>query len=190
MNLLYHASPTPGIQMLKPRISNHGIPRVYFSRKRENVLVYLCNAVEKYCKETHFSYTGPWQKWGPYGFRPDGVLRLEEYYPHALFDTYHGMAGYIYVAEETPDMKALPGIQDAVIASAPVPVLGCEYISDAYAEIMNAYQRGAIDLLRYENTSKKRRSQIEQMIYQEYVQATQHPEYRHFLRGKFSWIEF
>ena len=64
----YHASQVQGITMLEPRVSNHGIPLIYFSRKRENVLVYLSNAIEKYCRETGFAHDGIWQKWGPYGF--------------------------------------------------------------------------------------------------------------------------
>ena len=46
--MYYHASATGGIQYLKPQISNHKIPLVYFSLKRENALIYLSNAVEKY----------------------------------------------------------------------------------------------------------------------------------------------
>ena len=49
-HMYYHASSVPGIEVLEPRISNHGIPLIYFSKKRENVLVYLSNAVEKYCR--------------------------------------------------------------------------------------------------------------------------------------------
>lgn len=44
--MLYHASPTGGLTVLTPHVSNHGHPLVYFSNKRENVLVYLSNAVE------------------------------------------------------------------------------------------------------------------------------------------------
>lgn len=79
--MLYHASPTGGLTVLTPHVSNHGHPLVYFSKKRENVLVYLSNAVEKYCRDTGFVHTGQWEKWGPYGFDLDGVQRLEEYYP-------------------------------------------------------------------------------------------------------------
>ena len=39
--MLYHASPTGGLTVLTPHVSNHGHPLVYFSKKRENVLVYL-----------------------------------------------------------------------------------------------------------------------------------------------------
>ena len=49
--MLYHASQTAGIETLEPRTSNEGVPRIYFSDKRENVLVYLSNAVEKTCRE-------------------------------------------------------------------------------------------------------------------------------------------
>ena len=48
--LCYHASPIADITTLEPRISNHGSPLVYVSQKRENVLVYLSNAVEKFCR--------------------------------------------------------------------------------------------------------------------------------------------
>ena len=101
--MFYHASAVPGITQLEPRVSNHDVPLVYFSRKRENVLVYLSNAVEKYCRETGFAYDGPWEKWGPYGFDKDGRQRLEEYWPNALEETYRGVSGYIYSAEDVRD---------------------------------------------------------------------------------------
>ena len=70
--MYYHASPIKGIKVLEPRISNHNIPLVYFSTKRENTFVYLSNAVEKLCKEKGFIYEGVWSKWGPYGFDSQG----------------------------------------------------------------------------------------------------------------------
>ena len=66
--IYYHASQVDGIFILEPRISNHDVPLIYFSKKRENVLVYLSNAVEKYCKENGFKHEGNYLKWGPYGF--------------------------------------------------------------------------------------------------------------------------
>ena len=45
--MYYHASQVEGIKQLEPRVSDHHIPLVYFSTKRENTLVYLGNAIEK-----------------------------------------------------------------------------------------------------------------------------------------------
>ena len=73
--MYYHASAAGAIKKLAPRISDHGVPLVYFSKKRENVLVYLSNAVEKYCRETGFFHDGTWKKWGPYGFDENGMQR-------------------------------------------------------------------------------------------------------------------
>lgn len=188
MEFCYHASPVAGITTLEPRVSNHGVPRVYFSQKRENTLVYLCNAVEKYCRETGFPHDGIYQKWGPYGFTRDGLLQLEEYYPDALRDTYAGVSAYLYRVCKTPDLQELPGIRDSFFSDVPVPVCGCEFIEDAYQAIMDANRRGLIALCRYEDTSPKWRAWNESTIRQEYRQAEEHPEYRHFLRGKFGDI--
>ena len=56
--MFYHASQIEGITTLEPRVSNHDIPLVYFSTKRENVLGFLSNAIGKYCKDSGFIYDG------------------------------------------------------------------------------------------------------------------------------------
>lgn len=33
--MYYHASPIHGITQLKPRVSNHGTPLIYFSKKEK-----------------------------------------------------------------------------------------------------------------------------------------------------------
>ena len=183
--MYYHASPVEGIRQLEPRISNHGVPLVYFSRKRENVLVYLSNAVEKYCRETGFAYEGRWQKWGPYGFDRDGIQRLEEYYPDALVKTYKGVSGYIYRAERITDSGFALQIPDAAASSAPVPVSGVEFVPDAYEAILEAERSGLIRILRYEQMPDKMREWNRRTILEEYENAADHPDYRHFLRGNF-----
>lgn len=185
---LYHASPAADITVLEPRVSNHGVPRVYFSRRRENVLVYLSNAIEKYCRETGFAYAGPWQKWGPYGFTPDGLPRLEEYYPDALEDTYRGVCAYIYRVRETDAMQPLTGIPDALFSEEPVPVAGCERIDDAYEAILQAQEAGTLAIRRFGEIAQTSRAWLEKTVRAEYAQAAAHPEYRHFLRGKFFWL--
>ena len=186
--MYYHASPIGGIEQLEPRISNHGIPLIYFSKKRENVLVYLCNAVEKYCKETGYNYVGQWHKWGPYGFNKDGIQRIEEYYPNALEKTYKGVSGYIYHTNNIEDSGFELCIPDASTSSSPVKITGVEFIEDAYSEIIKAEKAGLITILRYDDMSEKMRERNNKMIIDEYANAEDHPEYRHFLKGNFSNI--
>ena len=183
--MYYHASQIKGITKLEPRISNHGIPLIYFSKKRENVLVYLSNAVEKYCRDTGFAYDGQWEKWGPYGFDKDGRQRLEEYYPNALINTYKGVSGYIYSAGTIEESDFALQIPDAATSSAPTEVAGVEFIPDAYEAILQAERDGLITILRYEEMSDKMREWNERTIKEEYENAVDHPEYRHFLKCNF-----
>lgn len=184
----FHASSVKGIKVLEPRISNHDIPLVYFSTKKENVLVYLSNAVEKYCKETGFKHSGKWCKWGPYGFNRDGIQRIEEYYPNALIDTYKGVSGYIYGVETITDSGYPLQIPDAAASSMPTPVKCCEFVPDAYEAIMSAEKEGLISIQRYEDCGKAELQWIEKTIRAEYEEAADQPEYRHFLEGKFPFV--
>ncbi len=184
--MFYHASPTHCIEVLEPRVSNHGKPLVYLSKKRENVLPYLSNAVEKYCRETGFPHEGPWYKWGSYGFF-EGKLRIDEYWPNALEETYKGVSGYIYAAETVPGREELKGIPDAVITSEPVQVTGCEYVPDAYEALLIAAELGQIFIRRYEQLPEKMLAWIESSIKQQY-EAADIPTYKHFLKGKFPEI--
>lgn len=186
--MYYHASPIRNIRMLEPGISNHGIPLIYFSKKRENVLVYLSNAVEKYCRETGFSYNGIWNKWGPYGFDKDAIQRLEEYYPDALEKTYKGVSGWIYSVRDIIPAAFDVQIPDAAVSSEPVEVCGAEFIPDAYEAILQAEKDGLIRIMRYEEMSDSMKEWNRRTILEEYENAADHPEYRHFLEGNFTDI--
>lgn len=183
--MYYHASPIGGLEFLEPRISNHGIPLLYFSNKRENTLVYLCNAIEKYCIETGFTYDKPFTKWGPYGFNDDGRLRLEEYYPNATQTTYSRVPGYIYGVESIPQRGVDVNIPGVITSTSPVLVKTVEFIPDAYQEILKAEEDGLITIQRYEDASEKMLTWIEKTIKREYLVSEENPEYRHFLLGHF-----
>jgi len=187
--MYYHASQVPDIKVLKPRISNHNIPLIYFSTKRENVLVYLSNAIEKHCKETGFVHNGKWHKWASYGFEPDGTLRLDEYYPNAIEDTYKGVSGYIYSADVVIENQDNINISNAVTSSHPVTVTYIEFIEDAYSEILKAAELGLIIIRRYEDMSDKMLAWIENTIKREYAEAVEEPDYRYFLEAKFTFIK-
>ena len=134
------------------------------------------------------SRDGVWQKWGPYGFGPDGRLCLEEYYPDAIERTYKGVSGYIYHAEEIADSGFEVQIPDAATSSLPVKVTGVEYVPDAYEAILRAEREGLIIVRRYKELTDRKKEWIAGTIREEYASATEHPEYRHFLQGCFPEI--
>ena len=183
--MYFHASNVEGLSVLKPHVSNHNIPLIYLSKKRENVLVYLSNAIEKCCREEGFKHSGIWQKWATYGFDKDGIQRIEEYYPNALVETYWGVNGYIYYANEVIDSGFQTQIPDAVTSKKSIIIDGCEYIEDAYEAICEAERAGLVRITRYNDISEKIRVWIQKTIVSEYEQASQHPEYRFFLEKKF-----
>ena len=186
--IFFHASKTPELTTLKPHVSNHGKPLIYFSEKRQNVLVYLSNAVEKHCKQAGFHHNGIYKKWGSYGFTKDGILRLEEYYPNATFETYKGESGYIYSVESEEDFCPQDDIPYAFISEKEVSVIACEYIPDAYEAIQKAVENGEIVLQKYADNDKAMLEWIEKTIKAEYKNAEKHPEYREFLEVKFNFL--
>ena len=183
--MYFHASNVEGLSVLKPHVSNHNIPLIYLSKKRENVLVYLSNAIEKFCREEGFVHSGTWQKWASYGFEQDGIQRIEEYYPNSLIETYKGVSGYIYYAEKVDDSGFQTQIPDAITSEKPIVVDGCEFIEDAYEAICEAEKEGLIRIIRYSEISEKMKIWIKKSIVMEYEQASLHPEYRFFLEKKF-----
>ena len=183
--IFYHASQVPDLEYLEPKISNHNVPLIYFSKKRENVLVYLSNAIEKCCKEAGFEHTGKWYKWGPYGFDKDGRLRIEEYYHDALRITYQGVSGYIYQVENIVDSGYEVKIPDAATSSVGVKVSGVEFISDAYEAILKAEKDGLISILRYEDLSEQKKVWLADTILQEHEDSLDKPDYRFFLEKHF-----
>ena len=187
--MYYHASQISDIKILEPRISNHGQPLIYFSLKRENVLVYLSNAIEKFCKETGFVNNGIWTKWGSYGFEKSGILVLEEYYPNALSETYKGVSGYIYYAENLELNKNNIGINNVVTTSKPVMINGFEVISDAYMEIVKAAAKGEIKLLKYEDHSADKLNWIKNTIFNEYNNPDIKSDYKYFIENKFPFVQ-
>ncbi|MGI5893997.1 MAG: hypothetical protein ACOX6P_05315 [Candidatus Merdivicinus sp.] len=184
MSVFYHASPVPNLTELTPHISNHGKPLVYLADRRESVLVYLSNPVERHCKCTGFSHTGPFYKFASYGFSPEGKPVLEEYYPDAFPDTFAGVPGWIYTAE-SEDCIPLEGIPGAFTCETPIKITGQEWIPDAYEAILRAEQEGLILLNRYTEHSPKKLQWIEKMARQELQKSVAYPEYQDFLKAKF-----
>ncbi|MBS7262638.1 MAG: hypothetical protein KIG36_03405 [Eubacteriales bacterium] len=184
--MLFHGSLTGGLNRLEPKTEEESGRTLWFSEKRENVLVYLADPIGRYCRETGFPIRQDRSKFATYGFTPEGLLQFDEYYPDALADTYRGQSGWIY------SVKALAHarkgmIRDAVFTTESVPVEGCEFIPDVYEEILRCRDEGKLAIRRYEERSREALKRIEDTIKNEMKNAT--PAYAHFLRGKFEFLK-
>ena len=96
--------------------------------------------------------------------------------------------GYIYSAENVCVNEESININNAVTSSLPVPVSDVEFIEDAYAELIDAEKVGLIKIRRYEEQSDKMLKWIEKTIRDEYKNAENEADYRHFLKAKFSFL--
>lgn len=184
----YHGSPVRDIKIIQPHRSNHGESWVYLSTKRENTVVYLSNAIEKFHKENHLKNEGSFYKWASYGFNKEGILVLEEYYPNATEETYKGVEGFIYCAEDVEDYSLQKDIPFAAVSSKPIKVTSFEYIPDAYEELLRLEKNGEIIISRYEETSSKKKEWIEKVIREDFMNFGDRPDYIAFLKGKFPFL--
>lgn len=184
----YHGSPIADIKVLQPYVSNHGASWVYLTSKRENTLVYLSNAIEKYYKDKQLEHEGRFYKWASYGFNEEGVLVVEEYYPHATEETYKGVDGFIYCADNVEDYRVQPDIPFAAVSSKPIQVTSVEYIPDVYAELLKLEKSGDIIIRRYAENTDAKKAWIEKVVLDAFNKHQDRREYITFLKGKFSFL--
>lgn len=185
---LYHGSKIGNLKVLRPFANGDDKALVYFFDKRENTLVYLCNAVERFCKKTNFPFHGKFATWGPYGFDSDGVLFWEEYYPNAFAETFKGGSGYIYKVD-TEIATKYGSIPSAFVADVPVEVIDCEFVPDVYEEILLQEQQGKLHIRRFENMTEGHRMWLENTIRQQYANPNISADYRYFLENKFYFLK-
>ena len=67
-------------------------------------------------------------------------------------------------------------------------VAGVEFVPDAYEAILEVERLGLIAVTRYSEMSERMREWNIRTIREEYRNAADHPEYRHFLKGNFGDI--
>lgn len=128
--ILYHGSSIGGLKELKPFLSEHGKPYIYFTSNPVVALLYAVHPVDK-----PFS-------WYPYGFDADGTVVYSEYYPNAFADIYKGKTGYLYECDHVSNVNNPTNINCAYTCESPVPVCHSTKIDDLYTKFMDFQQEG------------------------------------------------
>lgn len=127
---LYHGSQTGKLKILKPSVSEHGKPLVYFS---SNALVALLYAVKPIPKPFNFY---------PYGFDSQGRVVYSEYYKNAFYDIYHEKKGYLYICSNIPKAEKLPAINYVFTCEESVIPDSVLEISDIYTYFKSEEDKG------------------------------------------------
>ena len=186
--ILYHGSNTQGIALLEPHLADHDRPYVYMTTIETVALFYLCNAVER-----------PYY-WFPYGFTRRDVEQnnfskpiYEELYPNALREVSEGVRGCIYRVEATEE-QVLPfqNIPCARLATAPMPVLSCTEVVDAYALLLDFEKQGKLAVRRFEEQTPARLEwwwrALRHYLREKRMLLTPDCSYARFVRAKFPWV--
>ena len=86
------------------------------------------------------------------------------------------------------DFTPQEDIPDAFISTTPARVVACEWVPDAYLALQEAKETGKIRMKSYTENSEKTLQWLEHVIRQEYDASSDAPDYRRFLKDKFSYL--
>ena len=141
--ILYHGSPVGGLTELKPFLSEHGKPYIYFATKPLVALLYAVKALPK-----PFSFY-------PYGFEQNGNVVYSEYFENAFEKTYKGKKGYLYECDDLQKLENPTQINCAYTCTEAVKVDRVMEIPDLYEYYMEQKEKGLFVLKKLENISEK-----------------------------------
>lgn len=202
IKMLYHGSRTEGLNIIEPRISDHGQAFVYATENLIVAAIYLCNAVEK-----------PYN-WFPYGFNKDDIPVYNEYYPNAFEEVAKGVSGFLYEIKtltmetenhsnnELPQAIHFSRIKGCYVFKSVVKTTGRTVVPDTYDFLMDAMRNGQFLISRYEDRTQKQLSWLHNTLLQEMKNMPQNllksekgtPEYIYseFVKKNFPkvWAEY
>jgi len=141
--IFYHGSPIGGLSELKPALSEHGKPYIYFAM---NPLVALLYAVKPVLKPFSFY---------PYGFDQKGAVVYSEYFENAFEILYKCRRGYLYECDSIPNPEQPTQINCAYTCLDPVTVDRATEISDLYDYFTTYIQSGRFLIKHFEQIPEK-----------------------------------
>ena len=165
---LYHGSPTSGITVLRPGLSNHDKPYVYLTDNPILPLLYAYNPIER---------PGGFF---PYWFYKEGSLHYDEYFPDQIRRLYHGHSGWLYSTEGDHFIQ-LDKMPWVYLSETDVHVAQADFIPDLYTALLEAEQAGHINLHRYEDFSEAQR-EVHRKIVRKSLEGHPEADYVRFLR--------
>ena len=139
----YHGSPVPDLTELKPVLSEHGKPYIYFAT---NPLVALLYAVKPVPKP--YSYY-------PYGFDRKGNIIYSEYFENAFEILYKNKTGYLYQCNNINHLEQPTQINCAYTCTDPVRIDRVTKIDDLYTYYVEQEKSGLFKIKHFNDIPEK-----------------------------------
>lgn len=187
--IYFHGSKTGGIRSIIPHESLHGQPLVYLSSNFVVACFYTVNAIEAFFERNSPSRQTHFEPFFPYGFSPEGIPVLDEYYPNATKETYFGKKGFLYSCEIEETLGNSTNISCAVTSEKAIPVKDVQSYPDMYETLCALERKKQLIINRYEEYTMKQLQKIDEIVLGEIERNRlyDNPEnaYSVFLRAKF-----
>lgn len=148
MMTFYHGSPIGELSELKPFLSEHGKPYIYFAANPLIALLYAVKPVPK-----PFSFY-------PYGFDESGNLIYSEYFEDAFHELYKGKTGYLYECRNLENAENPTQINCAYTVTNPVKTDSVTAIPDLYEYFKEQEKNGKFSIKRCSEISEKEMSYV------------------------------
>ncbi len=141
---LYHASPTPGLTVLKPSVTE------YFGKPQQVCLTALRPMALLYGIK-HFEYT--------YGYTKEKALYYEEYFPGALEELYRGKKASLYICSWREGMASTQ-IPNEYVSTDEVAVEEEIPVPDVCEALLEEERLGTVRIVRWPEMPERRRQWI------------------------------
>ena len=141
---LYHVSPTAGLKVLRPCVTE------FFGKPKQVCLTSLLPMALLYGVR-HFEYT--------YGYTKDREIYYQEFFPNALEELYRGRSASLYRCAWREGMETTQ-IPNEYVTAEEVPVEEETPVPDVCEALLEQERRGTLRIVRWPEISEKTREWI------------------------------
>ena len=158
----YHGSDIPGITRLEARSKLHNSEEkvVYLTDNIPYALYYIWDAKRN---EYDGKYVTGWMK--------NGIAYYEEQFPNQLKTFYEGVSGYLYRIADREDIKPVENRENMYYSIEGAIIAESKQIDDVYEELLKYESEGKLVVLRYNEQSKERQSELVDFIAQGIIRS-------------------
>ena len=163
MGNLFHGSVIPNIHTIKAESTIHGTDNtkvVYLTDNLPYSLFYIWDSDHNIKRSKHVT---AWIK--------DGTVYYEEQFKGQLETFYKGVSGYVYCVESNENFKPVENRESMWFSGMDTTVFKTFIISDVYSEIMKYANEGKVRIIKFDEVSKERITELYEIITQRIIKS-------------------